>query len=440
MTADPRLAERAVPLVLTGGALAGVAAAWWFGAPEVVLLALAAAPLALLYSYRLALPALELALVARALLDGAGSPLVTGGLALAVVALAVVVLARTPGWTAPVLAVTAYLFLSAFAGSGAHGGEHTYTEALRLVSCLSVVVVTVNAPARFDLWHVARTVQLVSLAPALLAVWQLATGTGALNNGAVRSYGTLAHANSAAALFALANLATFALLLAGRRRWLDAGLLGLFLVAQISTGSIGGLVTAVVMATTYLASSAVRRADRVLLGAAGVLLGVYAATTSRVGAQRIAEYTGDSGRDTSLEWRIQAWGNVMNAWREQPVFGHGVGATQSPTILAGHIPHNEYVRILAETGVVGLALVLGLGLWLAGRLRRAREGAPAALGLAVLTGLAVNALAANTLLYSVSTYTALFVLAACWRLSRGEVPAPNGGRAVEEVRAKSPSR
>ncbi len=446
-----KLADRAVPLVLTGLAGLAVVGGFLLELPPVALVALAAVPLALLYSYRFALPLLVLALVARTLLDNSGNQLVTGGIAVGIIGLAAVVLVRTPGWTAPVLAITAFLFASAFAGSSAHGGEYTYTEALRLVSCLGVVVVAVNAPGHLTLRRVAHAVQAIGLVPALLAVVQLVTGTGGLNNGVMRSTGTLAHSNSAAVLFALASLATFVLILdSNRRRWIHAGLLGVFLVAQLSTGSIGGLVTLVVMVVVYLASAAVRRADRTLLGLLGVALGIYAATTSRVGAQRFAEYSSDNTEGTSLDWRIHAWGSVLNAWRRNPVLGNGIGATQSPTILQGNIPHNEYVRLLAEVGLVGLLAVVVLGLWLAARLRgrmhTARYPAAAAFGLAVLTGIAVNALAANTMLYSVSFYTALFALGACWRISgeaqpeTGEDLAPIGGRWVTDPEPKSPTR
>lgn len=442
------LADRAVPLAVVTLAGLGVAAGLWAGLPPVVLLALAAAPLALLFSYRAALGILVVALVARAVLDNAGNQLVTGGIAAGVIALAIVVLVRTPGWAAPVLAIVAALFGSAFAGAGAHGGENTYTEALRLVSCLGVVVVAVNAPGRLTLRRVAHVVQAVALVPAVLAVQQFATGTGGLNNGVMRSAGSLAHPNSAAVLFALAAFSTFALLLdSARRRWVHAGLLATFLVAQVSTGSIGGLVTLVVMVVVYLGSAAVRRADRILLGLLGLALGAYAATTSRVGAARLAEYSSDNTEGTSLDWRIHAWANVLGAWRRNPVLGNGIGATQSDSIIEGNIPHNEYVRLLAETGVVGLAVVVGVGLWFAlrlrARMRSATYPAAAAFGLAIITGLAVNSLAANTMLYSVPFYVALFAVGACWRITRpreGEDLALNGGRWVTDPMAKSPTR
>lgn len=431
-------ARLAVPSAITLGTFAVVALAWRADAPPVVLVGIALLPLALLFSYRAALPLLALVLVARALLDDVGNQLVTGGMAVVIVALAVVVLGRSPTWVAPFLALTAYLLVSAWAGAPAHGGSHTYPEALRTISCAAVVVVAAKAPGRLTVRSIAHVVQAVALGPALLALFQTATGTAGINSGAMRASGTLAHENSAAMLFALANLATFALLLdSRRRRWLHAGLLAVFLAAQVATGSIGGLVAAVVMVLTYLSSAAVRRADRVILATLGVGLAIYAATTSRVGAERLAEYSGSSD-ETSLSWRVQAWGHVLDFWRANPVWGNGIGSTTSPNVLGGNIPHNEYVRLLAEIGVIGLVLVIVGGVLVARSLARSGRTstypAASALALAALAGTAVNALAANTMLYSVSFYTTLFVIGSCWRVSR-EAPHPGPGdeQAGEDV-------
>lgn len=417
-----RLAPYVTPTALVLGASLGIFVAWRADASPVVILAIAALPLALLFSYRAALGALTVILVARALLDDVGNQLVTGGLAAAVVALAIVVLGRSPTWVPAFFALAAYVIVSAWAGAGAHGASFTYAEALRSISCAAVVVVAAKAPGRPTVRSVAHVTQAIALVPALLAIFQAATGTASVNNGAMRASGTLAHENSAAMLFALANLATFVLLLdSRRRRWLHAGLLGVFLTAQIATGSIGGLVAAVVMALTYLTSSAVRRADRVLLSTLGLALAVYAATTSRVGAQRLAEYSQSSGEETSLAWRVQAWEHVLAFWRSNPVWGNGIGSTTSPTVLGGHIPHNEYVRLLAELGVVGLAGILVVTALTARSLVRSGRvsstPAASAFALATLAGLAVNALAANTMMYTVAFCTALYIVGACWRIS-----------------------
>jgi len=444
--ASSRDAELVVPVALSTAVLAVVAIGLYVGVDTFLLLAIAAAPLALVIATRWALGVVVVTLVARALVDNSGLQLLTGGLALTIIVVAILELRHAPRLVGPVLGAATYLFISAWAGAPTHGGDYTYSEALRLLSCLGVVIITVHAPGRLTLRSTAHVVQAVGVVPALLAVHQFLTGTGTMNSGVLRASGTLAHENSAAMLFALCNLATFALMLdSARRRWLHAGLLLVFMAAQLATGSIGGLVSAVVMVLTYLASAAVRRADRVLLGLLGVALGVYAALTSQIGAQRLEEYNGSRSETTSLEWRFEAWGAVLAAWRRNPLWGNGVGSTLSPSILQGNIPHNEYVRLLAELGVIGLAVVVFLTVAYARAMASRRRSSPypaaSAFAIAALTGTAVNAFAANTMLYSVSFYVTLFVLGACWRISQsvpgavGEDSAP-----IERRWATDPDR
>lgn len=416
------LVQRGVPLAIVSVAGLALLAGMLAEAPPAVLLAIAAAPLVLVVGHRIALGALVAALVVRALLDGAGNQLATAGVAAGLVGLAVLVLLRAPQWVLASLLVSAGLLVSAWSGAPTHGAAETYGEAVRVISCLAVVVITVNAPGTLTFHRVLHGVQLVGFVPAALAIVQLATGSGTMISGVMRSSGTLAQSNSAALFFALCNVATLAAVLDHpRRRWPHLGLLALFLGAQVSTGSVGGLVACVVMIAVYTFVSAQRRLGRIVLGTVGGALVVYAAVTSDVGTRRLTELTAGTG-DNSVTWRFHAWDKVLDAWRANPVLGNGIGATQSDSILAGNIPHNEYVRLLAEGGVVGLALVLGLGLWLTarfvGRLRSGGDRPSSALALAVIAGLAVNALAANTALYTVAFYLALFMVAGSWRVGR----------------------
>ncbi len=60
---------------------------------------------------------------------------------------------------------------------------------------------------------------------------------------------------------------------------------------------------------------------------------------------------------TSAVWRLAQWRRTVGAYAdgtaEQQLLGFGVG---SSTMVFGILPHNEYVRILFEQGIVGLVL------------------------------------------------------------------------------------
>ncbi len=49
--------------------------------------------------------------------------------------------------------------------------------------------------------------------------------------------------------------------------------------------------------------------------------------------------------------RVNFWEILLNKSLDHPFVGHGIGTTRE---FFGHIPHNDYVRLLFETGVVGL--------------------------------------------------------------------------------------
>lgn len=178
----------------------------------------------------------------------------------------------------------------------------------------------------------------------------------------------------------------YLVLIAGCGYWL--------LLTQTRTG-IGALVLALV-AMAVLAA-VVQRSGKVLAiaGAAAALLAVVAVPVLlartfpngvptigelmalRYDPVRVTEYVTLSGRE--LFWPV-----VYQAFQEAPVVGQGLG-TSTVVILnhftaeQGGVVHNEYLRLLSDTGVVGLGLfAAALFAWLAGALIAAARRTPGA--------------------------------------------------------------
>lgn len=65
-----------------------------------------------------------------------------------------------------------------------------------------------------------------------------------------------------------------------------------------------------------------------------------------------------SGTGSAL-WRVEHWRQTLALWLDgtavQQIFGFGIGSTVR---IMGILPHNEYLRILFEQGIVGLSLFL----------------------------------------------------------------------------------
>ena len=354
--------DRVAPLVIVGGAGLAALVAMAIGAPPVVVPVIAALPLILAIGRDRAMGLVIALVVARALTDDSGNRLLSVGIAMAVTALAALVLLGTRGVAAPTTVLVALLFASAAYGAHAYGASVTIGEAFRLMSVVAVALVAAHSPGRLTLGRIAGAVQLVAIFPALVAVYQLATGTGSDIAGSIRSYGTLVHPNSAAMLFALANLVTFSRVLDRHsRRWFQLGLLALFLVAQASTGSLGGATAALAMVLVYLFARPVRQAGRIIVTAAGLAVGTVLVFTSSIGAARISEFQNPvPGKSDSFNWRLTAWSEALAAWRSHIFLGNGLGSTLAKTIVPGNIPHNEYVRLLAEVGVLGSVAVIAI--------------------------------------------------------------------------------
>jgi O-antigen ligase len=156
-----------------------------------------------------------------------------------------------------------------------------------------------------------------------------------------------------------------------------------------------------------------------------------------LGAERIANESttelstnGTRGpATTSLEWRLEKWQRLIHIWEARPILGRGLGTVTSEEAPTGHptnspLPHNEYLRYLVETGVLGLIILLGALASLILRLRRAKRTATShgpTLALAVVAGLLANAAASNTLLYTPAAYAATLIVACALFASTGRL-------------------
>lgn len=156
--------------------------------------------------------------------------------------------------------------------------------------------------------------------------------------------------------------------------WMFVMLLGLVLAGLVWTGSRAGIVTGLVM---LLLAGIGRFADRRIIS-----LGLIVAVVLWVGVWMGTQYAPDQSTpvqsalvqsDISGDYSDQErWATFIHAvelWRESPLFGAGLGVfvAKSPAWL-GHpqVIHNTPLWILAEFGLVGVA-VMGGAFFLLGR-------------------------------------------------------------------------
>jgi O-antigen ligase len=358
-----------------------------------------------------------------------GSLNISGAIAVLFILVAVGLLARRRRGLVPAVLAGLWLGVSTGVAIKSQGtSTETLREGVREASILALAVIVCNARGAFSVPLAVRVVQVAGLGSALLAIYQFATHTGLNVEGAIRSNGTFTHPNGAAMYFGLATTASLWRYLDHGRRRSDALFAALFAAATITTFSLGGLASLLVMLMTL---GALRPGSmRLKLGSfaiAGLIMLAFLATP--LGAKRFANEASTHlsttqtrvGVNTSFAWRIYKWRTLIPEWERDPLLGRGLGTTvtaegTSENTTAGKQPHDEYVRYLVETGAVGLVLLLaGIG-WLLARLKSIRRHPEtrdvATLGIAIVVGCLLNALGDNTLLYSTTGYAVALILAA----------------------------
>ncbi|HXB63887.1 MAG TPA: O-antigen ligase family protein [Solirubrobacteraceae bacterium] len=385
-------------------------------------------------------PFLGVTLFVRVVTDNTGSANShhSSSLGLAGVIAALIILAaigplvRRQGGARP--ALLALLWLCVWTGVAVHtngASTETIREGVREASVVALAVLVYNTRGGVSVPTATRLVQFIGVVPACLALYQFATHTGLDIAGQIRANGTFVHPNSAAIFFAVAATVSLWRFLDNGRRRSDALLTVLFAAALIATFSIGGLLSLFVMLITL---GALRPGSiRAKLGAVAVasfLILAFLATP--LGAERLAQesksnvVSAERGEpNSSFAWRLNRWQALLPEWEQSPLLGQGLGTTVTAEAtlsdrLAGKLPHNEYLRYLVETGIVGVATILcGLGVLIRALVRRRRiPGTLAAgtlnaatLALAVVAGCLFDALADNVFTTSITGYAAGLIVA-----------------------------
>lgn len=361
----------------------------------------------------------------------------------------------------PVVGIAVAAAGAATAGD-ALAGLARYLQVFVLVPVAVMLLVRDRRGARLVLWS------LVGLAvwQGTIGVHQYLTGTGALYQGAdIRAVGTFGPSDvmGMASVVSYGVVAATGLSLgtrARRQRVVAAGCALALLVPLALSFSRGAWIATAVVCGAQLLLAGMRRAAKVFAAAVAACvvlvggLGVGAAVLQ----ERLTSITQVADApDQSVVDRYTLWAAAADMWRERPVTGVGLKAfpahrdghaslalsSGSDTEGAGQAfrrqpllsPHNMYLLLLSEQGLLGLLTVAGG--WLAllvcavrrlrrggrrGRSGRARDCALAACGL--LLWQLVNFLYADIGGPSTVLTAICFGLAAWWALAGDEPTAP----------------
>lgn len=148
--------------------------------------------------------------------------------------------------------------------------------------------------------------------------------------------------------------------------------LGMILFTVISSMSLGGTATYFISIVLFIYKSDIGKSKKTLffilclivLGGASVVLQSRLAQLSDISKIQAKIELGQGGGGSSLSWRVVYWTIILKKtiFNGSLLWGKGIESTSlvSPYFLKGltHDPHNDFVRVVAETGLVGLFLYL----------------------------------------------------------------------------------
>ncbi|MFC0040692.1 O-antigen ligase family protein [Actinomadura rayongensis] len=256
---------------------------------------------------------------------------------------------------------------------------------------------------RRDVAVIGGSVVVTALGESVFGLWQSASGHGASYGGrpvrAVGTFGSLdVMALSTLASFGVLVVVAFALAGSRRARWAAVPALAVLLAALaagLSRGTWIALAAAVAVLLLLWDRRALIAAAVGSVALAVVLVGGFGIGADLVGQRLRSIASSVDAPDRSVSDRYGLWGTARDIWAAHPVTGVGpknfaaFRDTYAPLDLSsgaetadevnGYVrqpllsPHNEYLLLLSEQGLLGLGGFAVLGAALARGLWRNRE-------------------------------------------------------------------
>jgi O-antigen ligase len=218
-----------------------------------------------------------------------------------------------------------------------------------------------------QLTTIIKTIILTALIPSLVALWQIISNTGLWDGINMRAYGTFGHPNMLAYYLVFIIILTLSIALKLNYRRVEpyaylflALFYSLILVFTYTRGAYICLIAAIL-------AIGLLRYRFVLISFAIIFTAFYFLITPF--SERIDSLLRVSAGDSTL-WRISLWQDGLSYAKNRPWSGYGIGTAADiisdnrPNSMGSTEPHNDYLKVLLETGLPGLLafvwLVLGV--------------------------------------------------------------------------------
>lgn len=248
------------------------------------------------------------------------------------------------------------------------------SEFVRIFTIFSLFVLGVIAiKTKKDLLQLTTVLIVSMIIPSLVALYQLITNTGlslSYQDVPNRLFGTFAHPN----LFAFSLTLSIALSLGmffvankPHQKWLYTLSFLAFLVLLILTYTRGAWILFAFM----ILIAGILKLRKLLFFSAMALFLIY--LSFPLVQERINSITTLSPY-SSISWRFELWKDGLEYSKEALLLGYGTGTSEELILerrgshLGSSAPHNDFLRILLENGLLGLAAFMGIFLSLSWKL------------------------------------------------------------------------
>lgn len=212
----------------------------------------------------------------------------------------------------------------------------------------------------------------VSALPSFLKVYG-----GGVVQGATRIQGTLGHSSIFGQFLFLFTCLTYWKINYVKNKFPWLVLMGILVFIMTMTKSL----TSLIMMTAFLLTQSHRMTKNLYVVFGGILIVILIVTFlgyTEYGQARFSDLLNTpilnpdvntsrailmqgTESSNSFGWRLQHWHYLLKGWRFSPLLGHGLGTVKLIGKEANGA-HNDYIKFLVETGIVGLvAFIAFLG-------------------------------------------------------------------------------
>lgn len=298
-----------------------------------------------------------------------------------------------------------FIFISAISLFQSTDFMESVSDWLRLWSVLSVyLLMRILANSLKKTRLIFSVILMSSLIPLSVACYQHFSGTVLFEKEFGRLMGTFSHPNAFATYLVL--ILAFCIAQVFEKQCLVSKkvLLPLVLISMIllvMTFSMGAWIVFVFI-LVFMGIFRYRKMFLLIPAGAALLIFTMPAVLERIHGMVDPSYTRGA---SSWEWRLEAWSELFPLFLQKPFFGRGLGMVQ---LEMGFRAHNDYLRLLVETGAIGFLAYLYLTYVVVKKTWRdyRQADSPLVKGLnlgllAVLFGLLVRQSADNTLRHTV---------------------------------------